>query len=242
MRLVARCSYREGATLVLRAWGWDVATGAMIEPQEAGMGWTSWDVRLAKILRSLWLFQERDLLTSVQGYARAVKPDGGLRYGPHSLDEVYYMRVRDAADGDAAGAGAFPVPVVLGGSKCSVAASRKAVRAAVQSFCGSSTEKDSWQLQLAVTLEQPHWGSATTYACLVRPVVEGDELLLKDWALTGMGKASREKFGPYEWESPTLAADLAAAIAKSIAKQDLHVVATDAGGAVVGYRANPANP
>ena len=88
--------YREGARLLLRAWGWDTDEshgGAMIDPPEPGMGWTGWDVRLAKVLRSLWLFQEDALLRSVQAYARVVKPTGGLAYGRHCLDEVFYMRL-----------------------------------------------------------------------------------------------------------------------------------------------------
>jgi len=58
--------YRAGVALVLRAWGWDVATVAPVAPLASGMGWTEWDVRLAKIIRSLWLFQEPQLLAAVQ--------------------------------------------------------------------------------------------------------------------------------------------------------------------------------
>jgi hypothetical protein len=65
--------YREGVGLVLRAWGWDVATSAPVQPLEKGMRWTNWDVRLAKIIRSLWLFEQKPLLESAQAFARHVK-------------------------------------------------------------------------------------------------------------------------------------------------------------------------
>merc|ERR1711879_400699 len=85
--------YREGVNHVLSAWGWDVQTRKPISPQEPGMGWTDWDVRLSKIIRSLWLFKQADLMESVQAFARHVKPKGGLRYGHINLDEVYSMRL-----------------------------------------------------------------------------------------------------------------------------------------------------
>jgi len=83
--------YREGVAIVAKAWGWDVAASKLIDPEEAGMGWTDWDVRLAKIIRSLWLFEQKDYLTSMQAFARVVKPRGGLFYGGICLDEVFYM-------------------------------------------------------------------------------------------------------------------------------------------------------
>ena len=54
-------------------------------------GWTDWDVRLAKMIRSTFLFEQRELMESLQGFARYVKPHGGLSYGHINLDEVYFM-------------------------------------------------------------------------------------------------------------------------------------------------------
>jgi len=87
--------YREGVMLVAKAWGWDVANSQCVEPRESGMGWTHWDVRLAKIIRSLWLFDQKDLMESMQKFTRVVKPRGGLYYGGICLDEVLYMTVDD---------------------------------------------------------------------------------------------------------------------------------------------------
>lgn len=82
--------YREGVRLVAMAWGWDVEKKQNTEVKR-GMGWTHWDVRLAKIIRSLWLFGQWDYMASMQQFARTVKPKGGLRYGSINLDEVFFM-------------------------------------------------------------------------------------------------------------------------------------------------------
>jgi hypothetical protein len=81
--------YKEAVQLVAKAWGWDVEGRKVIE--EEGMGWTGWDVRLAKIIRSLWIFGFEEYKDSMQEYARKVKPTGGLSYGYICLDEVLYM-------------------------------------------------------------------------------------------------------------------------------------------------------
>merc|ERR1712205_36627 len=54
--------YREAVRLGTTAWGWDTRTGKPIQPQAPGMGYRGWDVRLAKICRSLYLFEEAPLL------------------------------------------------------------------------------------------------------------------------------------------------------------------------------------
>jgi len=84
--------YREGIELCVKAWGWNLKCKCMIQPPDKDMGWTHWDVRLAKIIRSLWLFGETQLLISVQEFARIVKPNMGLSYGPINLDEVFFMK------------------------------------------------------------------------------------------------------------------------------------------------------
>lgn len=83
--------YLESLELVCAAWGWDVAQAKPIDPLASGMGWTDWDIRLAKMIRSLWLFGQVNETQSLQAFARLVKPHGGLRYGHINLDEVFYM-------------------------------------------------------------------------------------------------------------------------------------------------------
>jgi len=94
--------YREGVAVCLRAWGWDAAQRARIDPLEAGMGWTNWDVRLAKMVRSLWLFEEVHLFASTQAFARAVHAEekGGrpFRYGSICLDEILLMQLPRTLD------------------------------------------------------------------------------------------------------------------------------------------------
>ena len=83
--------YHEALALCCAAWGWDVAKARPIEPLADGQGWTDWDVRLAKMIRSLWLFGQVKERQSLQTFARSIKPHGGLRYGHINLDEVFYM-------------------------------------------------------------------------------------------------------------------------------------------------------
>ena len=83
---------------VARAWGWDLRRARPVQPLQPGQGWTFWDIRLAKVLRSLWIFGQRPALLSMQKFARQVKPDGGLRYGRICLDEVYFMVLREKKD------------------------------------------------------------------------------------------------------------------------------------------------
>jgi len=83
--------YLEGVELVSRAWGWDVKKGVNVAPMEDGMGWTNWDVRLAKIVRSLWIFGEKEYFESMQKFAWFIAPKGGLYYGFTCLDEILYM-------------------------------------------------------------------------------------------------------------------------------------------------------
>eukprot|EP01125_Pyxidicula_operculata_P011582 TRINITY_DN3794_c0_g1_i4.p1 TRINITY_DN3794_c0_g1~~TRINITY_DN3794_c0_g1_i4.p1 ORF type:complete len:363 (+),score=121.11 TRINITY_DN3794_c0_g1_i4:105-1193(+) len=70
--------YKEAVELVSKAWGWDVNNACTFEPPELGMGWTHWDVRLAKIIRSLWIFGQKHYMESMQKFAEHVKPNHGL--------------------------------------------------------------------------------------------------------------------------------------------------------------------
>ena len=51
---------------MLQAWGQDVHTCQRIFMLGTGQGWSNWDVRLSKVIRSLYLFEQADLMESVQ--------------------------------------------------------------------------------------------------------------------------------------------------------------------------------
>jgi len=85
--------YLEAIELAAKAWGWDVKNAQPCDPMERGMCWTDWDVRLAKIIRSLWIFQQKEYMESMQAFARRIAPTGGLSYGWISLDEVFFMKL-----------------------------------------------------------------------------------------------------------------------------------------------------
>lgn len=56
--------------LASAAWGWDLDQACRIDPPENGMAWTNWDVRLAKMCRSVYLLEQGDMLASLQKFAR----------------------------------------------------------------------------------------------------------------------------------------------------------------------------
>lgn len=89
--------YRDAVRLVAAAWGYDTSTGAAIEPKVTGMGYRGWDVRLAKICRSLFLFEEAPLLATMQTLAREVqrteKGGASFFYGRICLDELLYFEL-----------------------------------------------------------------------------------------------------------------------------------------------------
>jgi len=94
-----RDRYHESVKLVAAAWGWDLdeqgwlTEGNVDKLREEWEKRGNWDVRLAKIIRSLWLFGQNNDMTSMQTFAREVKPNGKLTYGSNNLDEVYFMEV-----------------------------------------------------------------------------------------------------------------------------------------------------
>jgi ribosomal protein S18 acetylase RimI-like enzyme/predicted nicotinamide N-methyase len=69
----------------------------------------------------------------------------------------------------------------------------------------------------------------------VRPMRVGDEALLAAFGREGLSAASRGKFECYGWLSDGLTAELSAAIQASVARRDLHLLALDEVGTVVGY-------
>ncbi len=96
--------YHEALRLAAAAWGWDLTNACRIEPPETGMAWTNWDVRLAKMCRSLYLFEEEELLDSLQTFARDLqikekKGKEGFFYNTICLDELLYFQLpRKALD------------------------------------------------------------------------------------------------------------------------------------------------
>lgn len=59
-------SYRTGVKLVLCSWGWDAFSNSSIQNNE--QRWTGYQVRLGKMVHSLLLFEERELLESVKQF------------------------------------------------------------------------------------------------------------------------------------------------------------------------------
>lgn len=89
--------YLEAVRLVAAAWGWDAITSTRIDPPSPGMGYRGWDVRLAKVCRSLYLLEEEQLLASMQSFAREVqrveKEGKSFFYGRICLDELLYFEL-----------------------------------------------------------------------------------------------------------------------------------------------------
>ena len=89
--------YHEALRLAAAAWGWDLTKARRIEPPETGMAWTFWDVRLAKMCRSLYLFEETERLDSLQTFARDLqkkeKKGEGFFYNTICLDELLYFQL-----------------------------------------------------------------------------------------------------------------------------------------------------
>ena len=118
--------YLESIRLVCASWGWDVVR----ERRMANGGqYTFNDVRLAKMIRCTWLFEERQYMQSLQRFAHELqaneKQGRSFKYGCIVLDEILYMtlprargveverRARDqgrvvGSDSDGAGCNAAP--------------------------------------------------------------------------------------------------------------------------------------
>ncbi len=84
--------YKESIEIMALSWGWDVKGRKKVS---IGGSWDRKDVRLAKIIRSLWLFQEVEYFLSMQEFARLINHDvyndRGFFYGAICLDEILYM-------------------------------------------------------------------------------------------------------------------------------------------------------
>lgn len=57
-------NYREGVCLVAKSWGWDLING--IDVTNESQKWTRYGVRLHKMITSLQLFKQTDLLETLQ--------------------------------------------------------------------------------------------------------------------------------------------------------------------------------
>jgi hypothetical protein len=66
-------SYRHGVGLVLSSWGWDVAQSQFVKSPHPSQRWTGYEVRLGKMIHSLWLFGETELLRSVKKFCQENK-------------------------------------------------------------------------------------------------------------------------------------------------------------------------
>ncbi|CRX37616.1 hypothetical protein [Estrella lausannensis] len=67
-------SYRNGVRLVLLSWGWDSSYDTSV--QNSKQRWTNYQVRLGKMAHSLFLFEEKALLQSIQKFCdeRGITP------------------------------------------------------------------------------------------------------------------------------------------------------------------------
>ena len=89
---------------------------------------------------------------------------------------------------------------------------------------------DPWQCSIALTSVGDNIPFGT-----VRPVRVGDEALLQTFGREGLSADSRQKFECYNWMADTLHSELQAAIALSVERRDLHLIALDQNETVLGY-------
>lgn len=91
-----RSRYLESIRIVARGWGWDVEQEDFVPAGQGGQ-WDGWDVRLAKMIRSLWLFEEQPYFDSLQRFAKHIHENvykgRGFYYGHICLDEILHMTV-----------------------------------------------------------------------------------------------------------------------------------------------------
>eukprot|EP00667_Euglena_gracilis_P013093 EG_transcript_13475 len=90
--------YLESVRIVAEGWAWDVDRMQRLPTDGEGKGWTKWtgsDVRLAKMIRSLWLFEEERYMASLQAFAQELKANEKegkpFVYGHTVLDEILFM-------------------------------------------------------------------------------------------------------------------------------------------------------
>jgi hypothetical protein len=90
-------SYRESFRVVSRAFGWDIEQSSIISDGSGGSWQPDKDIRLAKMLRSLWLFGEVDYFQSLLQFAQYIKTNiymgGSFLYGTDCLDDMLLLRL-----------------------------------------------------------------------------------------------------------------------------------------------------
>jgi hypothetical protein len=86
--------YHEGLKLTALAWGWDLENKRRLPFGR----WTDWDVRLAKMIRSTWLFKDSHRFSSLQAFAEDLlrnekKTQKKFEYGLRGIDltEILHM-------------------------------------------------------------------------------------------------------------------------------------------------------
>lgn len=92
-----RQNYLESFRLACLAWGWDLEKSQRVPDVAKGMGWNNWDVRLAKMCRSAFLFEEQEVLNSLQAFAKDLqaneKEGKPFYYGSICLDELLLFQL-----------------------------------------------------------------------------------------------------------------------------------------------------
>ena len=68
--------YLDGAELLARAWGWDLARRSYLANPDPGQTWQHWPIRLYKATKSLKLFGYDDRFQSFRLYARDLMAKG----------------------------------------------------------------------------------------------------------------------------------------------------------------------
>jgi len=87
--------YLESVRLVSRAFGWDIDSASLIADDSGGRWRPDKDIRLAKIIRSLWLFGETRYFESLRSFARIIQENiyrgGAFLYAGRCYDEIVIM-------------------------------------------------------------------------------------------------------------------------------------------------------
>merc|ERR1712107_531565 len=65
-------NYREGVTLMLKSWAWDLDSNSWCDDRHPHQGWRNWSVRLGKVALSLATFNEMLLFNRVRDFLLAL--------------------------------------------------------------------------------------------------------------------------------------------------------------------------
>lgn len=71
--------YREGVELMFRSWGYNIQTSKMILKPSSGQVWRGYDVRLRKVIQSLYLFDQNDYLNSSLNFVKSLEANDEIR-------------------------------------------------------------------------------------------------------------------------------------------------------------------